>query len=399
MGGNSIDVYEIIFPGADAWEHWLFRDGEASLTSKTPAGESLDFDPSIRSLRVFAQPSTYQISLPFASNAADPGSLVQSAHLHVEKQGSSYDQEGIMVEAIFGQPPNTVARIDVPLTKHGRSGQTTSLPDLVVPAATLLPLERNSITIWNELGNAIVAFERDGKVVYYDRLGSRDSNLVDEVYHLMTQLSGVGLIHSPERLSLWGDIPKGLFERKIQLPAEYGPRPAPGKLPGRNTLSPLWFRQGRSLRVSQHRDKRRVLVLLSVLGIVGFILAIVFLIRFAQVKSLRNQIALIKPTVDRIESIRSRWDEVATGVDPDSSFLEIWKDIFSLQHISSIKVEHLIINRSEIQITGNAASASQALDFIDEITTSDLFNSYDWEYQPPVMTAGGLATFDIKGSR
>jgi hypothetical protein len=302
-----------------------------------------------------------------------------------------------MVEAVFGTPPNTVARIDAPLSKLNQSGIAISTPDIIVPAAVILPLKKNSIAIWNELGNTVVAFERDGTVIYYDKLAGSGAGLADEVYRLIAQLGGDRLINRPEVLSIWSEVPKEFFEAKLQLNAENDSRPPPTRVSANHTLRPFWYREDEIRRNSKIRKKRRSLAVVTFLGVVGFVLSVFFLTRYFQVQSLKTQIAAIKPQVDRIESIKAQWNEVSTGVDPDASFLETWMDIFNLHSISSIKIEKLNITRKEVGIIGNAAGASQALEFIEELTSSQLFQAYTWEYQPPEMSAGGFATFEIKG--
>jgi hypothetical protein len=121
------------------------------------------------------------------------------------------------------------------------------------------------------------------------------------------------------------------------------------------------------------------------------------LTRHFQIAELKRQIAVLNPEVDRIESIRERWDIVSTGVDPDASFLEVWMNIVNLQSISEIKIERLSINRTDLVIIGNAAGAPSALGFIEELVNSDLFQDYTWDYQPPTMSSGGFASFEIKG--
>ncbi|MDF1852300.1 MAG: hypothetical protein P1U85_15785 [Verrucomicrobiales bacterium] len=86
-------------------------------------------------------------------------------------------------------------------------------------------------------------------------------------------------------------------------------------------------------------------------------------------------------------------------MDPDSSFLEVWMNIFSLESIASVKIERMRISRAEIELMGNAEEASQALEFIEELSTSDMFQGYAWEFHPPNIAAGGAATFEIKGGK
>jgi hypothetical protein len=145
------------------------------------------------------------------------------------------------------------------------------------------------------------------------------------------------------------------------------------------------------------RKRRRVVVASIVLGIVGFVASVIFLTHYFQVRELQSQISAIRPRVDRIEAIRARWTEVATGVDPDASLLETWMNLFNLPGIASIKVEKLNISRTEITITGNAAGTSQVLGFIEELTSGEPFTGYTWEYPPPQVNADGVATFEIKG--
>lgn len=397
MPENPTEAYQILFPGPAGWELWFVKGGEAQLLSSGSGEEVLEFDASLRAIRVLAQPTAHQVALLFSSHAADSQTLAQSAQLYAEKQGQAIDHEGIMVEAVLGSPPKTVARIDAPLSKFNQSGITVLMPDLIVPAATMLPLTRNSIAIWIELGTLIVAFEGAGKVIYYDKLGGTGPGLADEVHRLALQLEGTRLIERPQVLSLWADLPPGFFEEKLQVKAEIAPRPSPLLMSGHNTLQPLWFREGQDRTKAGIRKKRQVLVASIVLGIVGFICAVIFLTQFFQVKELQGQIAAIRPQVDRIEAIRARWKEVSTGVDPDASLLETWMNLFNLQSIVSIKIEKLEITRMEITVTGNASGSSQALGFIEELTSGPSFQGYTWEYQPPQVGPSGVATFEIKG--
>lgn len=397
MIGNSTDAYQILFPGPLNWELWLVKNGESILLSSKVAEDVLDFDLSIRAVRVLAQPTSHQVALPFVSSATDAGSLVQSAHLYVEKQGQGFDEKGIMVETVFGVAPATVARIDAPLSKLNRSGIAISTPDIIVPAATTMPLARNSIAIWKELDSVVVAFERDGKVIYYDKLGGAGSGFPDEVNRLMVQLEGGLLINKPELLNIWGEIPKGLFEQGLSVSIKYEPRPSPSRISGVHTMRPLWFREDEDLRRKRLGKKRLTIVVSVFIGILGFVSSILLLTRHFQIAELKRQIAVLKPEVDRIESIRERWDIVSTGVDPDASFLEVWMNIVNLQSISEIKIERLSINRTDLVIIGNAAGASSALGFIEELVNSDLFQDYTWDYQPPTMSSGGFASFEIKG--
>jgi hypothetical protein len=227
MPENPTEAYQILFPGPAGWELWFVKGGEAQLLSSGSGEEVLQFDASLRAIRVLAQPTAHQVALLFSSHAADPQTLAQSAQLYAEKQGQAIDHEGIMVEAVVGSPPKTVARIDAPLSKFNQSGITVLMPDLIVPAATMLPLTRNSIAIWIELGTLIVAFEGAGKVIYYDKLGGTGPGLADEVHRLALQLEGTRLIERPQVLSLWADLPPGFFEEKLQVKAEIAPRPSP----------------------------------------------------------------------------------------------------------------------------------------------------------------------------
>lgn len=418
---HSTEAYQILFPGPAGWELWFAKEGEAELLSSGSGEEFLDFDPSLRGTRVLAQPTARLVALLFSSHATDAQSFVESAQLHAEKEGQAIDHEGIMVEAVLGVPPKTIARIDAPLTKFNQSGRTGSLPDLIVPAATTLPLARNSVAIWCELGTLLIAFERHGRVIYYDKLSGPGPGIVDEVHRLALQLEGSHLIEKPETLLIWEELPlvtfheghpEGIpletlgpfaelfrhrFEEKLQVRVEVAPRPAPLRVAGGHTLRPLWFRERQVERNAEIRKRRRVVVASIVLGIVGFVASVIFLTHYFQVRELQSQISAIRPRVDRIEAIRARWTEVATGVDPDASLLETWMNLFNLPGIASIKVEKLNISRTEISITGNAAGTSQVLGFIEELTSGEPFTGYTWEYPPPQVNAGGVATFEIKG--
>jgi hypothetical protein len=397
MIGISTDAYQILFPGPLNWELWLVRNGESSLLSTGVAEGVLDFDPSLRVLRVLAQPTTFQVAMPFVSSAMDSATLVQSAQLHVEKQGHGFDDLGIMVETIYGSPPRTVARIDAPYAKLNRSGVAISTPDVIVPAATTMPLRKNSIAIWNELGNAVVAFERDGAVIYYDKLGGAVGDFPDEIHRMIMQLEGGRLINPPELLCIWGDNPGWKFDDKFHIATSCEPRPSPTCVTGVSTLRPLWYREDELRRRVNGRKKRRLLASALILGLCVFATSVYLLTRLIQVSDLNRQIELLTPEVARIESIRSRWNEVAPGIDPDSSILETWMHIFNLKSISGIKIENLSINGSEIVILGNSTVASLALEFIEELVSSDTFNAYHWEYSPPEMSSGGYARFEIKG--
>ncbi|MDF1816136.1 MAG: hypothetical protein P1V20_28300 [Verrucomicrobiales bacterium] len=390
---------QIWFPGPDGWELWLIENGGVGMIKRRSVGQELEFEPSAKSLRVLALPATHTVAFPFVSNALDGEDLAQTARMYVERQGSGFDAAGVMLEPVFGEPPGTVVRVDAPLVKRNQECGCNLVPHIVVPAATLLPLPAKSVAVWRELGNFVAAFERDGKTMFYDLLTEKGPSVMAELDRIEFQLMSDGLIASPERLVVWSAELDSCFAggySKLVIPTE---RPAPRLLHTGNTLRPQWYRAEAERVADSKKRKRRKWFVSTGVGFAVVLLLISLMVNQFRVKEMEREIDKLAPVVERVKAMKSKWSEVATGVDPDASCLEVWMNVFSLPGIGVVQIDRFGISRDKIEITGTAKSASHALQFIDEIMTKQDLSGYQWVNQPPGIKKDGSAKFEIQGIR
>lgn len=396
MSSNSNYDCQIWFPGPACWELWVSEKGHVEKRAERAPGETLDFDPRANGTRVLALPTSHQVAFPFLSNAMDFTSLQQTAQLHIERQGPGFDADGIMVEPVTGDPPKTIARIDSPLQKANNEFDC-DLPELIVPAPAIVPLKRNSASIWQELGDTVVAFERNGKTIFYDKLSGGES-IVDELNRLQFQLMTEGLILETERLSVWDERYLRPFENH-ELFFGLDSRPAPFLQSLNYSMKPLWFREETARKEALLRKKRvSLLVTLGVcaLAVSGFLLLV---INVLAVNKLKGELAVLEPEANRVTAIQSRWAEVETAVDPEKSYLETWRNLFSLQGIRGVEISKIDIGREGIELQGSSGSAKLALKFIEDVTGNTDLATYNWEYNPPEIDRDGAAKFELKGLR
>ncbi|MDF1816001.1 MAG: hypothetical protein P1V20_27620 [Verrucomicrobiales bacterium] len=387
---------QILFPGAESWELWCRERGQISKVSTFGPDETPGFQIGKKSIRILALPVSHQVAFPFLSNAMDSDGLVQTARMHIERQGAGFDSEGILVEPVFGDPPNTVARIDAPVQKMNYE-PNGSLPDIVVPAATILPLPKRSIAIWEELGDSVIAFEKNGKTIYYDKL-SKGRSTGAELNRLQYQLLGGNLIDMPESLSIWGER----FREELQahpLFAGIDERPAPANVCRDYSMKPAWFRN-EAVRIEQKDRKTKRNILVSVFAVCLVVVgAAALTVNFIEMRKLNKELAKLAPSAARISTIKGRWEEIATAVDPGQSYLETWRSIFSLPAINGVEITKLDISREGIEIIGKSKNPKLALKFIDDVRNHSDLSEFEWEYKPPEIDRTGTAEFELKGNR
>lgn len=298
MGETSQIDCQIWFPGDSTWELWRVRAGKSAEILKTAeVGEVLLFERkrSLRELKVLALPVENSISFPFISTAADSDDFQLSAKIFVEKQKLDLDSSSVLVEPVAGSPPKTVARIDAYLDRDANyknrvdCGQT--LPDLIVPSALLQPLKKRSITLRQELGQTVVIFERNGRVIHYDLLTGKGDELFSELLGLQQGLEAKQLIAPTIEYRLWSDTHIDAFEEEFDKFDGLETAPTPRLRSDHYTMDPGWVREQKQQRASVRSKQFKLRAVSVMLGILGLILIGAFAIQHIRAESLKGQIA------------------------------------------------------------------------------------------------------------
>ena len=207
-----------------------------------------------------------------------------------------------------------------------------------------------------------------------------------------------GGIDDPKTLSVWGSrYFESLSSHELFFDIE--PRPLPSNLNLSDGLKPVWFRDEISRR-NIAKQKKWQTALLS-LGLATFVIIglLLLTLNFLENRKLKKELALLSPSAERVISIQNRWNEIATAVDPQHSYLETWRHLFSLPAIQKVELSRLDIAREGMAISGNSRSAKLALQFIEEVTSSVELGNFYWDYNPPEIDGSGSATFELKGTR
>jgi hypothetical protein len=395
---------QILFPGAQAWELWIFDPAEGGAGSCHAGLEA----PAFRNggeRRVLALPVASTYAIPLWVMASHPDELRGAADLHLEKDGLKREEEpeGFDFEQILASEGRSLIRVDglapLVLPFDGAS----AAPDSVCLAPNLLRHADDRIVIWRELGRLVTAMSRGGKLVYHNVLASSvlDARAVEEVVRWAKQFQFQGMVNPCQGIVVWGDdveTDPSLVERGTGLPVIREARPAPCFNPEKiSAIRPRFVAEIQARAARKRRISRWLgaAALLAGGAVVAYVVALALALQ--NQKQWRDRIAVLSPAAADIEQVQQRWEEVAAAVDPDQSPLEIMLRIRQIPDSGGITLVRFERTAERIAIKGRAASPPEALKFLGAISKSEGLSGLDWTYTQPVIAEDGTATFEIEG--
>lgn len=392
---------QVWFPGPESWELW-FIDGwkRVDLLGTCDDARFLAFEKR-GGTRILALPSNRLQSRFFCSASSSETRLRRDAISFLKQDGTGGDLAGLGVQPLFGLPPRAFGRIDIPRVDCLPIPFAEDLePDVIVPAASLLPLPTRSVSIWKELGEDVVGFERNGLTAsYFDPRKRKEPQFTRFLRKLIREQESEEVVERVRSVHLWNDEDHLPFEEFLGIPIRLGRRPEPTNIRGAFGIRPSEIRD-RQFRKRKKNERIRNLSL-AISGLVLFASALVVIdsISGAQTEQQRKRLADLEAQAQVVRSYQTRWDELSPAVDRNASVLEAWRQLISIPGSEQIEVNRLTVANDEIRLSCLAENLTVARRFMDDVTGDRNFVDYSWFRGEPELQTDGTFLFELKGQK
>lgn len=399
MAKTRKPTHELLLPGAKVWQSWT--GVEEALCQAN--GEATAFGKDAPR-RVLALPAAHFWVLP-AWLKGQSEHLRGMALLHLERLGvkTNDDEASVQVRSIAEKEGAHLARIlalkdqPVPLT------DTTRLPDEVTLHALCYPLVQSSITIFRELGRLVIAITSGAQLIYCAPLSSvnLDDHALAELNNICLQLGFQGVLGRLESLVLWvedGDIEKiqratGLTPYRCDMPAPTMPAR------GSSLLMPEDLVIERQRQSSRARTRLIALTIGTALAAAIALVATLTSFALQERNMLREKVAEMAPRAGKVMDHKRAWQEAAPAVDPATWPQQMLLHCMEPQSSKEASITHWEWTPKRMSIIGRMPSASLALEYTQELKTSESLAHFTWETPAPVIASDNSATFEMKGGQ
>ncbi len=403
MAKTRKPTHELLLPGAKVWQSWTGAEGALCMAHGGHGADGAVFGKAAQQ-RILALPATHFWVLP-AWLKGESEHLRSMALLHLERMGvrAGDDPASVDVASISSKEGAHLVRIlalkdqPVPLNDLAR------LPDEVTLHALCYPLVQNSITIFRELDRLVIAITSGSQLIYCTPLSSArlDDNALAELNNICLQLGFQGVLGRLESLVLWideGDVAKiqrvtGLTAYRCEMPAPTMPRRGSSRLMPEDIASERQ-RQGA-------RSRARLLALTAGAALAAAITLVATLTSLAlqERNMLREKVAGMSPRASQVMDHKRAWQEAAPAVDPATWAQQMLLHCMGPAASTEASITHWEWTPERMSIIGRMPGASLALEYTQELATSEHLAHYAWEVPPPVIASDNSATFEMKGGQ
>lgn len=391
----------VAIPGPDSG--WLLASG----TEVSARGDDLRPLIGRRGDVTIGIPASRLSVFPVLLPPTDPSLHDRMIFAQVEKRG-------------LAGAPGSGTKIDHRLVARDPEGDVfavTVVPDLpeefVCPTAAgyassaeLRPAPAGGARLWKEGGRLVFGLF-DGEVPLYVQILSNATAVGEaaarEIGLILLGLAGDPALtaHQPQSLEVCvesSEADREGFGRTLRLPVEFGPAVSVSSRPaGRMALLPDGVVRARRRRIAGRRTVVGLtagLIIYSVLAVWLWISA-----RGAarEIESLKEQVAIVEPDVEHVQSIEQRW----TVLEP--AFEKKWFPLVQLNHVTSalpgsgVVVREFRTNGKNVRITGQARDVQLANSLLEDLQAMDEFDAYSFSMPNPKVEKDNTATFVISG--
>jgi hypothetical protein len=180
----------------------------------------------------------------------------------------------------------------------------------------------------------------------------------------------------------------------------------PGRLPEVDgtrapaaTLMPAQWKRSRERRAARvrwkgHLIRAGVAYACALLLFWGWILAL-----HLRAQSLERRIAGSSTEVDFLMARQARWNALAPAVDPARSIVEMLDQINRSLPSPEIRITLYDQTPQDFRIEGEAPTAAQAIDFVEQLKANPAFADFKFESGPPDLLPDEHARFRISATR
>lgn len=396
----------LCFPGAVHWELWTSDGSGGLMHDRVGKGNHADSPAAFKGVTHYAFPVSGVLCSPFWAASEDDSLLPDLVDLRLETQG-------LRVDPGMGARHFDFSLLD---RDHNRSLlQPIIVPDnrpVILPKGdadvfditpNYLPLPRQHLVLWKELGKWVAVATRNGKPVYFQGLTSQeiDDDALLELKCFVLQLHTQGVIDNLSGVIVWDDdLSEGsrrLLEQELEMPvhAEERPRPLLPEEPLDLLPKEVAINRSRTARRQKIRNWVSLAAMLYLAGIAFF--AVQFVLKKRKVTTLKTEVAQLQREVGWIEPAAQRWNALEDAVNVDRYPLEMLYRVTLDMPETGIRLLDIDITNERIVLKGEGTNVTMVRSYLAKLKNSKLLTDYEWEGPPPKMDKTGVTTFEVTG--
>lgn len=408
MSNKSSSSSETVlaFPGEEGWELWR-EDAKKSggALQLDAASQGTNSPTEFKGVTHYAFPVTSVFCSPFWAAAEDESLVPDIVEMRLEANGTK-------PEFGLGQHYDYIS-ID---REDERSllmpvllaeGKAIEMPkgdaDHFDISPNLMPMPRNHLVLWRELGRWVAVATRKGRPAYFQALNSPeiDGEAVLELKCDLLQLHSQGIIDELSGIVVWShDLSadsRQLLETELEMSVLVEGRPEP--LLPEAPLEILPNEVAANRASAARRQKIRNIISLAatayVLLLAGF--AAFYFWRTTEVKELQTSVNNLEQRVGWIEPTANRWNALESAINVDRYPLELFLRVLENMPDKGVRVLDIDINQDRVLLEGEAVNRSMANKYISQLKANSALGDYKWDHPPFKMDKTGIVTFEVKG--
>ncbi len=396
----------LCYPGETSWELWTNGGKGNSLRHDAMAkGSKADSPVEFKGVTHYAFPVTSAFCSPFWAASEDDSLLPDIVEMRLEtmsiKPNSGLGQHYDFTALDRDENRTLLQPIMLP------DGKPVELPkgdaEVFDIAPNFMPLPRNHLVIWRELGRWVAVATRKGLPAYFQALNSDEINedAVLELKCLLLQLHSQGVIEQLSGIVVWtnelSEDGRQRMERELEMSVlnEDRPHPLLPEEPLELLPSEVAMHRESAAKRQKVRNWISAAALLYLLAIVG--LGVNYFLKKRQVETLQANAETLRREVGWIEPTASRWNSLEDSYNIERFPIELLYRVLQEVPDKGIRLLDIDINADRVLVRAEATNRQLANRFVNDVKNNKTLVDYKWDHPPFKMDKSGIVTLELKG--
>lgn len=418
----------LMFPGATGWEVWKgTTEAGFGLIEVTEHAFALEVEKLPGNSVNFAIPVRQLTALPFHAQTEDLALLGDLATMHLERHGMRPSLEGgeLADYFIYSAEGDQSILTPVVMNQPVEGELPRRSPDAFDVSPRCLPLRRNAVLVWQELGRWVMALGDGERLLYFQCLSGEilDDRAGSEISLALTQLRLQGVLtEAPNELVVWTSggptDPRSAEVEKLSKGAALNTtveaRPAPHWPTPPSRLLPADVRAERlALRNRRNTILGVAAAFLAYCGIFGYF-AWEYSKSGQEADRLEAELKSLGPGTQSLLEHQEKWDELSPVVESDFYPYEVFHRIVSSAprvrgNNKPLRLTRAVITNQyqnvegeaqvvrSVKLMGNAESTENVATFNLALKQSPDLAAFRWTDPPARRGKSGRWDFEYNG--
>ncbi len=398
----------IVTPAEErGWDVWNWS-GKRSKFRKTI--DMLDELPSDGKGAIVGLPARECTSFSVTVPTADQALFPDMVHAQVEKRGlirSGHSEEAVFAYHIIERERGE-SLIGVDVLPSDFSTDLCSAHAVGYTAAgRLFSMPDHAAAVIREHGRLVLLAGKHGKVTFSQILTAGEhlnEAVAQELNLTILSLQGSGQLAERASLEIWLDASSEAQEalkRKLSLPVDFRPRPAPDAHLVKDASNPMLPLPVRTALLRERRNQKirtGALALLAIYITAAMGLFIFFQDREKRAAQTEIRIADRRPEAEFIRQSMTRARILAPAIDKRFYPLRQLDQISGLMPPSGLVVHRFITQGENVRLEGLARDSQLVYQLKEDLEKNSDFRGYTWDMAPPQVNSENNSTsFRLEG--